>query len=469
VQFDVIGEWTDPIDTSVLQPRQMVAHHDHAALVHIPETGLDGTFVLNAKHDFHDTKVHRVKYTLIGKTRFAEYFIEHVSVHLTGLSPAVVDANGLVEDSDVVTDPVSGHRYVRGTDYVVDLAAGTIRRKAGGSIPNDGDVNVQFLAQPITRDSDEHPAPPTPKLIVKNSRRPDPPKVLYAVPLFEWLGHKGPSSVASKRVGNGLRIFMDRPWWSSGDEEVLGVLFSERPTSPMKRWITQWGFDPVYAAQHPGFKVTRDLFPLASVFGDNLSIAELAAPGVSVAGHQVDFDTEKKMWFADVKMDLPPYYWPFVRMGLVRFQPHSIAGAHLSRVVLADFARLAPDRTATIIKSSDFEVRVTVIGMSYGSVRSVPNPNPNGDPSTKPGPGQMQVTPQIRDPGVPDPTLGWKAIQSPVTMGHSLLSNGLTRWTVGLKFPFAIGTKPLRLVFTEREDFGSGQKRTVYVDTVPVG
>jgi hypothetical protein len=281
---------------------------------------------LQAKHDYHDTKFHRTKYTLVAKTRFAEYFIEHVSVHLVGTTPAVVAADGLVEDSVVVTDPVSGQRFVLGTDYVVDLDAGTIARKAGTAIPNNSDVNVQFLARPITRDSDEHPAPPTPKLIVKNSRRPDPPKVEYAVPLFEWQGHRSPSGIASKRVGNGLRIFLSRPWWSSGDEEKLGVVFSDRPTNPLKQWITQWGFDPVYAGVHPGFKITNDLFPLATAFGTGLQMAEIASPGVSVAGHEVDFDTEKKMWFADVKMELPPYYWPFVRMGLVRYQPHSIAG-----------------------------------------------------------------------------------------------------------------------------------------------
>jgi hypothetical protein len=466
VQMDVIGEWTDPIDASTAEPRQLVAHHDHAGLVKVPTAGNDAFFILNAKHDFHDTKFHRVKYTLVAKTRFAEYFVQHVSVHLTGVSPAVVDAAGLVEDSDVVTDPSSGQRYVRGTDYVVDLDAGTIARKAGTAIPNNSDVDVAFLARPITRDSDEHPAPPTPKLIVKNSRRPDPPKVEYAVPLFEWQGHRSPSGVASKRVGNGLRIFLDRPWWSSGDEEKLGVVFSERPTTPLKQWITQWGFDPVYASTHPGFKVTNDLFPLATAFGAGLQMAEIAAPGVSVAGHEVDFDHDKKMWFADVKMELPPYYWPFVRMGLVRYQPHSIAGAHLSRVALADFVRLAPDRTASIVKSSDFEIRITVVGMSYASVRSVPNGQ--DDPLTVPGPGQMTVAAQLRDTGVPDPTLGWKLQQGPLTMGHSTIAGGLTRWTAAMKFPFAIGSKPLRLVFVEREDFGSGRKRTVYLDTVPL-
>ena len=53
-------------------------------------------------------------------------------------------------------------------------------------------------------------------------------------------------------------------------------------------------------------------------------------------------------------------------------------------------------------------------------------------------------------------------------MGSSTITGGLTRWTAEMKFPFEIGTKPLRLVFSEREDFGGGGKRPVYLDTVPL-
>ena len=48
--------------------------------------------------------------------------------------------------------------------------------------------------------------------------------------------HSGPSiarsafsdlkgvGATSKRTGGGLRIYMDRPWYSSGDGELLGVV-----------------------------------------------------------------------------------------------------------------------------------------------------------------------------------------------------------------------------------------------------
>jgi hypothetical protein len=468
VQLDVIGEWTDPIDFSAAQPRQMVAHHDHAALVKVPENGLDGFFILHAKHEFQDTKFHRVKYTLVAETRFAEYFVQHLSVHLLNLVPATVDAAGIVEGTDVVTDPGDGHAYGRDTDYVIDYDAGTIRRKTGTTIPNDSDVNVQFLARPITRDSDEHPPPKTPKLIVKSSRRPDPPKVAYAVPLFEWQGQRGSASVASKRVGRGLRVFVERPWWSSGDEEKLGVVFHVEPNTALQPWVTRIGFDPVYKSAFPRFQMGPQLFPLATAFGANLSLAEVAGSQVLVAGHDVDFDASKKLWYADIKVDIPPAYWPFIRMALARYQPHSITDAHLSRVTLADFTRLSPDRLASVVQTNNgFAVDASVVGISYQSVRSLFNPFGDHTPLTKAGPGRMVVIPETRDPGIPDPDLGWKPLQGPVTLSPHALQDGLTRWGPGsMKFGFKIGSKPLRLVFLEREDFGGGDTRLVYADVV---
>ena len=43
-----------------------------------------------------------------------------------------------------------------------------------------------------------------------------------------------------------------------------------------------------------------------------------------------------------------PTYVPFVRLALVRYQPHALDDARISRVVLAGFAQLTPDRVATV-------------------------------------------------------------------------------------------------------------------------
>jgi len=471
-QLDVLARWTDPIDQSAALPKQPVAHAEHVGQVMVPSGSPDGSFDLSIRHEIKDTKFHRVKYSLVAKTRFAEYFIQHRTIHLVGTTPVVVAAKGIVEGSDIVTAPDGSKKYARHTDtvagdYTIDYDTGEVARTAGSTIPNDSDVSVQYLAKPITRRSTEPGVPPTAALIVKNSARPDPPKVLYAVPLFEWQEHKTAQGVASRRVGRSLRVFMDRTWWSSGAEEKLGVVFHVSPNAVLQEWVTRIGFDPVYRSFVSRFKMTTDLFPLATVFGANLPMAEVAGAKVQVAGHEVDFDHQKGMWFADVKVDIPPSYWPFIRMAVARYQPFSIAGAELSRMVLADFVRLAPDRTATVLLTDGgFAMDVSVVGISYQSVRSIHNFI--GDTAlTKAGPGRMVVIPETRDPGIPDPDLGWKPLQDPVELSPHQLQDGLTRWGPrSMKFGFKVGTKPLRLVFREREDFGSGRSRLVYVDVV---
>jgi hypothetical protein len=68
-----------------------------------------------------------------------------------------------------------------------------------------------------------------------------------------------------------------------------------------------------------------------------------------VGRHAVQYDADRRLWFADVEIDAGPTDNAFVRLALARFQPNSLDGCHLSRVVLADFAQLTPDRSASLI------------------------------------------------------------------------------------------------------------------------
>ena len=57
--------------------------------------------------------------------------------------------------------------------------------------------------------------------------------------------------------------------------------------------------------------------------------------------------TSARLWYCDLQLDAGASYFPFVRLALARYQPNSIAGEHLSRVVFPDFAQLVAERTAT--------------------------------------------------------------------------------------------------------------------------
>jgi len=58
------------------------------------------------------------------------------------------------------------------------------------------------------------------------------------------------------------------------------------------------------------------------------------------------FDPARKLWYCDIELAAGSSYQPFVRLGLCRYQPHSIDGHHLSRVVIGEFSQLLPDRSA---------------------------------------------------------------------------------------------------------------------------
>jgi hypothetical protein len=85
-----------------------------------------------------------------------------------------------------------------------------------------------------------------------------------------------------------------------------------------------------------------------------------------VAPHDVFYDEERRRWYCDIEVDQGASYWPFIRLALARYQPASIAGAHLSQVVLADFMPLAADRWLNVKRTGNERTRhVTVFGLGY--------------------------------------------------------------------------------------------------------
>jgi len=76
----------------------------------------------------------------------------------------------------------------------------------------------------------------------------------------------------------------------------------------------------------------------------NLSLDELPNALVNAAGYTPGYDVARNLWYCDIPLVSNQLYYPFIRLALARFQPISVRGAHLSRVVQADFMQLTPDR-----------------------------------------------------------------------------------------------------------------------------
>jgi hypothetical protein len=188
---------------------------------------------------------------------------------------------------------------------------------------------------------------------VPSSARPIAPDVAYVVPTFGWEAQETTNVKSSIRFGNGLRVYLNRPWYSSGESELLGAVLWNGPSpdyltrEQYKALFTQWGNDPIWKtgslADVPGIGDFSGALATAS----GLTLEE--SPKLfDVAGFPVDYDQQRRLWYCDVEFYNSQSYMPFVRLALARYQPHSIQGVELSRVVLADYVQLTPDRSAVV-------------------------------------------------------------------------------------------------------------------------
>jgi hypothetical protein len=188
---------------------------------------------------------------------------------------------------------------------------------------------------------------------VPSSSRPVAPHVAYIVPTFGIERQETTNIKTDVRIGNGVRVYLNRPWYSSGEGELLGVVLwaasAPSPTSAdretYKHYITQWGLDPMWETGSLA-ELPQMSFPVAQ--GQGLTLAETSAITVDVAGYEAGFDASRKLWYCDITFSNPSAYQPFVHLAMARYQPSSLPSVELSHVVLADFVQIAPDRSAVV-------------------------------------------------------------------------------------------------------------------------
>jgi hypothetical protein len=273
----------------------------------------------------------------------------------------------------------------------------------------------------------EIPAEPTPGeavvLDIPSSARPAAPLVLDSVPLLRWESLAEPDDpFAWRRVRrSGVRLWLARPWFSSGDGELLGVLVfdtDEWVQGGDGTWTRQakafqapdgatslWAADPI--VQHGGGTSNPTVPPLLTVDQLILDIVETGAsesvgirpplhgavlggrdrgwpdgpgnpvavdaavplrdvrghPAVRVLAYQPEFDEDTGRWFVDVGLQETPALWPFVRLAVARYQPQSIEGCSLSPVALSSWVQPLPTRTLTVSRPDVGHVQVTLSGV----------------------------------------------------------------------------------------------------------
>jgi hypothetical protein len=368
--LDLLAEWNEPVeDLAQAAAGANRSRNDHAFAVKItdeqsyagtPDFLLEGTDLVRAGgafhdrvarkvHEFNDTRYRRIEYWLEATTKFREFM------------PA-----------NLLTEVVNGQ--TQRTDKHIKVTGPKVRTWIPSSAP-----------------------PPA-------------PEVLYVVPTFGWVRTSDVKKRSSWRRGGGLRVYLNRPWNVSGYGEMLAVAvpsaaFTGNPNvkpaaQPLKNFVTQWGNDPIWLSPFvAGVAPKRSNFPLARTAPDPTgkwlpafaptTEADQQAPFhatalrhpeavsaepdflVDVAPHDVFYDPDRHLWYCDIEVAWGVSYYPFIRLALARYQPTSVPGAHLSKIVLADFMPLIADRWLNVTQTQEARTkRVAVFGSTYSDSSS---------------------------------------------------------------------------------------------------
>ncbi len=226
----------------------------------------------------------------------------------------------------------------------------------------------------ITRDSNT-----LSQIIIPSSARPAAPDVAYVLPTFEWDRQPKGATLFTGRA-SGLRVYLKRPWYSSGDDEKLAVVLGipANPTlgnSPGSKNIpyTTWGTDPtkVSAPLPVNTYVTKDHFIgiTKDNIDENLSAVENPTAKVYVAAFTPKYDQQRHLYYVDIMLNGGAAYFPFVRLALARYQKYSVrkdgTDCCLSPIVQTDYIQIPPPRASSLeTKGSKNNIVVAISGTS---------------------------------------------------------------------------------------------------------
>ncbi|AVG40293.1 hypothetical protein [Achromobacter insolitus] len=389
-KIEIEADWNEWVD-DLLKPRPE-RHAGHGVLAEIPlsenyanlfslsnavkeQLNADGKLRARGdRHEFGDTRFRLIRYRLRATTRFREY-----------LPPSLYEQVDMVTRVGPVAD---GPQVEVGADD--DPGAPVLRR--------DGTAQ---------------------NTVVRASAPPDAPVLTYVMPTFRWQETAGAGKLDVTRLGNGLRVWLERPWFSSGDGELLGVViygdgqnFTDIPDR-LTPLVTQWGMDPLWETPQPKHKTRVSDFS-ARVADEQVYLQEIPAQLVHVVGHRVRWSEERARWYCDIELDPGRTYMPFVRLALARYQPNAIASAKLSRVVLAEFSQVLPRRRAVFEQKRGrltFSLRGVVpahgpmkfpLDSEYLNISFIPGIGQTAES----GRNRVELVLQTRDPAL-DSDLAW--------------------------------------------------------------
>jgi hypothetical protein len=271
---------------------------------------------------------------------------------------------------------------------------------------------------------------------VPNSSRPPAPRVRYILPLYGWepLVRVG-QTIRQTRRGGGIRIYLDRPWRVTGEDELLGVIVAlQGDAAALSGQVSECGCDPIQGTSRVAQFITAQ-----QVSGSRTNFERTVTLGdgarARVVGYKLEFAPDRKLWWVDIVVTPQPAYGAFARFALARFQPFSIDGCHLSETILADFIQLTADRSASML---------------IDPVRPFHLENVTLDTPLVSAMTRVEVVIEQKRVGIADEA-GWQPVGAPVPMGRTNTGTG-SSWTAPIIDMPAVA-EPIRVSIREYEQF----------------
>ncbi|MEV5982553.1 hypothetical protein [Streptomyces sp. NPDC052114] len=419
---------------------------------------------------------------------------EQTSARLTGLLTSHAESSGHVELDghwrewlDDVTRPapirISGHTHLE--DVTLDYTADEERVARTHEFGDTRHRDVRYTPTAVTRFREYfHPTltedragitrvgPAAAAVPVPSSRRPEPPSVAYAVPTFRHRRtvDEERRTVTHHRGSAGLRVHLNRPWFSSGDDEMLAVILAPDGADLPDTFVTRWGVDPVWSDTTvlPGPSAAH--FPNAAKRLTGLRLAESpdAAPvSVDAVAFAPEFHEERGLWFVDVDVDfgdasaLGTTYFPYVRLALARYQPYSVDPLHLSTVERAEFAQLVPPRSVTGRREGGL-LTVRLAGPApFNELGGLSGAGATAAAASRRVVVTLQSRAELRED-----EMDWKQLGAPVELTCAADGGGFV-WTGGIEAPDGQVLTSYRLLVQEYELYRADQDTAT--DTVTAG
>lgn len=393
----VHAKWSDWQDLGPGAPRLAAPSRQEITDVVVADrstssTPPDGrrTESVNGRVVLPDLRRRDVNFIATAVGRYLEEFRERLNLGFTNVKkvgwvldlPEDVDVESIRLLRTVVVDGIEVDRDLESaTDYEVVLDPRSDRRSLrliDASIR--AEVIVLGVRQSVTWKADLGTR------VVPAAMRPLPPEVDYVVPAFETSSvllsdQLGGTSLATRGTPR-IRIWLERPWWSSGEDEKLAVVWDldvevPDPQPPglnddtgskedrLSKLVTRISHDPAFSigyvagGAHPKPITGVDVDPV--VLDEGLPTAVTA----QVRVHEVKYDKNRDMYFVEVGWT-DQAYGSFVQLAVARYQQHVTEGhSRLSPIRTIDPVQLLPSRTASAA-NQDNKIRVRVSGPADG-------------------------------------------------------------------------------------------------------